>query len=273
MNQTISNKLENIKKEILSFAKQIETKFTFPENIINDGTCLNDYLVFGKHSATTNDSLAQNILFFGTGEMDKYDVEIDFESKVDEFGNYAINFNNFSNGRAAENVKKLSDKISKSWHEFQSVMNEKVKVKKVKEPFKKRVVTRGKRALKKTAVRKVSRHIVNNSQAIVTNALCQALGSDPASYEKIAAFVSSDIGKGVVAGLLSVGLDVLPLPIGGEVGEELKEAVIEELQTQAFDHASQPLENAAALLVPMLTQAFGQYALLAASNKEIKQLK
>lgn len=139
--------------------------------------------------------------------------------------------------------------------------------------FKKRLVNRGKKAISKVVVRKVCRKLTRGTQTLMTNLLAESISSqDPGIKKAIGLFLSSDLGRGFIAGALVVALEALPLPLAlGENAEEIKDALTEELSVVAFDEASAPLEKVAGLFLPMAQQAL--MPLLASSNQDPKKLK
>lgn len=132
-----------------------------------------------------------------------------------------------------------------------------------KPSLKTRAVAATKNAAKKAVVRKVSRRLAKN----VGEMAMTQLASNPA----LVALLSSPVGQAVIPALLAVSLEFMPLPEGvREQIEPFKDALVEELTTQAFDDGTAPLEEMVAFLLPALKDAM--VPLLASGGQGIMQL-
>lgn len=119
--------------------------------------------------------------------------------------------------------------------------------------FKDRLLDNGKKAVARALVRKASRNLTEVSQHLITNMLLSNGNvEDPGLKEKVGQFLQTDFGKGLTAAALSLVLDSVPIP---GLSEENKAALISELQTEAVDSFTLPVENAVKLMVPLLSGA------------------
>lgn len=124
---------------------------------------------------------------------------------------------------------------------------------------------------RKVIVRKVARNMTNKGQKFLVDYLAgpNAL-NDSKLKSKITDFLSTDLGRGIFAGAISMVLDMIPaekLPGGENIAGVLSE-ISDELKVQAGDHITLPLEDAFVLLLPMLKETL--MPLL--SQADIKQL-
>lgn len=124
-----------------------------------------------------------------------------------------------------------------------------------------RVLSIGSAAGKDALVRKTVRSVVKIAQQGGLSLLKNSSVGDPALKKKIAAVLKSDLGAAAMA-VLSLLL-VYKLPI---LKQETKDALIQELLTQAFDNATAPLDQAASLILPKLTEAVAPLAALEERN-------
>lgn len=123
----------------------------------------------------------------------------------------------------------------------------------------------------KVIVRKVSRNLTNKAQSLLVNYLAgpNAL-NDSTLKGKLSQFLSTDVGQGLFKGMIGVLIELVPfdkIPGGETISTPLLE-VAEELQAQAGDQMTIPIENAAAFILPMMQEAL----LPLLSQNQTKQL-
>lgn len=175
---------------------------------------------------------------------------------------------------ARKGISTLSTKIKGAWsklHVNEEPEEEVVETRKRGKrggTFKERLVAGGKQAVTKALVRKASRNLTELGQQAIVGALMAGVTTDdPGVRLQIAQILKTDIGKALVAGALSMAIDHLPIP---GLSEDNKMALIEELQTEAVDQVTMPLENIAKMAIPMLTGALTP--LLGSGSSEAKQI-
>lgn len=177
---------------------------------------------------------------------------------------------------ARKGISTLSTKIEGAWAKLHKDEVQEEEVTKESAPsgrrkegsFKERMLDNGKRAVTKALVRKASRNLTDLSQqAVVSLLMTGAKTEDPTLRTQIAQIMGTDIGKAVCAGLLSIALDQLPIP---GLSQENRDALVSELQIDAVDQVTMPLENIAKMALPMLTGALTP--LLTGGSSEPQQI-
>jgi hypothetical protein len=121
-----------------------------------------------------------------------------------------------------------------------------------KKNWKGKLIDQGKKAAKRTLVRKVARNLVDGGQHAVVAMLASSDPNfaDPAFRDKVAALLTTDPGKAFIAAIASFAAEHVPgLP------EDAREQLVEELQTQALDNVSMPIENMIKAGLPFLMGA------------------
>lgn len=117
---------------------------------------------------------------------------------------------------------------------------------------KERFIENGKTALSRAAVRKVSRNLTEVLQTAGVNMLCAGQEKDDDFKQKIGLLLGTDLGKAAVGALLSVALEMAPIP---GLSQEIKEDLIAELHTDTVDNLTMPLENLVKAMLPMISSS------------------
>lgn len=177
---------------------------------------------------------------------------------------------------ARKGINTLTIKLEGAWSKLHNAEDEvEVEDKKVARKGRKsgtftdRLVDGGKKAVTKALVRKASRNLTDLSQSAIVGLLMAGVKSDDENLRKtLAEVMGSDFGKALCAGALSMGLEYMPVP---GLSDDNKDALIEELQTNAVDAFTMPIENIVKMGLPMLTGALTPL-LTGGSSEESKQI-
>lgn len=174
---------------------------------------------------------------------------------------------------ARKAIRTIANKLEGAWSSLHEDAEEQPKNNKLAKTekagsLKERAIATGKKALTKTLVRKASRNMVSAGQQAVVALLAQNSDlADPGLREKVAMFLATDLGRAGIAGLLSVGLEYMP-----GIPDDIKESLVEELQTEAADSATMPVENLIKMAFPMLLSSVAPLLGAGDSNSETKLL-
>lgn len=226
-------------------------------------------LITGDEKPTDSESnkLAMKILLFYCSQ----DIAHNHIEKGSNKGD--LNISSIKADWQKKLVRSVANKIEASWDKLNNGNNSseaKPMAKRGRKPggtLKERTIARGKRVGMKVLVKKASRNVAAAGQQLVVGLLTSnANFNDPGFKEKVGLLLSTPYGQAAVGLFLSVAVDHIPgLP------EDLKEALQDQMQEDAFDQFSMPIEDLVKSALPMLGAAIAPLLTSGSGGGDIKQ--
>jgi len=220
-----------------------EGSFDFEQDDEHFKIHVENYLKLNAKNASSDTQIC-DLLSYYLGDYSYYDIQED------------------------ESYHGLKDELVKFHSEYKSSKKKDSKTTTVKSAVKSKL----KKVGSKVIVRKVARNLTNKTQQLLVNYLAGPDALNDSSLKgKLSAFLSTDVGQGLFKGMIGVLIELVPfdkIPGGEAISTPLLE-VAEELQTQAGDQMTIPIENAAAFILPMMQEALLP---LLTSQNQTKQL-
>ena len=134
------------------------------------------------------------------------------------------------------------------------------------ENWKSRGIRKGKRAFSRVLVKKASRNVaLVGQQALVGLLTSNANFNDPGFKEKFGMLMATDYGKAAIGLLASAVVAHIP-----GIPDDIKEVLEEELQADALDQFSMPIEDLVKSVLPMLGGAIAPLLGAGSSSSEQK---